>query len=413
MKVAHFNTFDSGGGAAKATLRLHRALLQANFDSTLCVAYKATDSPRVVRLRNIRTRLYRFIDAYVLRALKPSTVFFPDLLGTPPAAFGEHIKHTRIIHLHWVANFLASRQIRQLHERTRAPVVWTLLDMSPLTGGCHYAWECPRYMASCGRCPQLQSNFEHDLSRWTWRQKHKNFQRVPITMVAPTVWIAERAKRSSLFRDTRIVTIPVPIDDMLFHPADQAALRDKWQMSIDTKLIFLGAGSLINDRKGMRYMLEALNLLKTRLGSSSDLQISLLVAGSLKTIQQLDWPFPIRALGYLDDLALAAAYQCADIFVCPSIEDAGPMMIPEAMMCGTPVVAFDSGGAPDLIETMRNGYRAKYKDASDLADGIYRLLAEPNPAVLRANAHARATQRHAASVVAAQYMDLYDSLVSR
>jgi len=68
------------------------------------------------------------------------------------------------------------------------------------------------------------------------------------------------------------------------------------------------------------------------------------------------------------------AYQMADIFVSPSIEDSGPMMINESIMCGTPVVSFNMGVASDLVITNETGYLAMLRDAHDLANGIRELL---------------------------------------
>jgi glycosyltransferase involved in cell wall biosynthesis len=57
----------------------------------------------------------------------------------------------------------------------------------------------------------------------------------------------------------------------------------------------------------------------------------------------------------MGDLALAEVYRACDFFVSCSIQDAGPMMIGEAMACGRPSIAYPIGIAPDLIEQGRNG----------------------------------------------------------
>ena len=111
-----------------------------------------------------------------------------------------------------------------------------------------------------------------------------------------------------------------------------------------------------------------------------------------------------------DNASLALVYQAADIFVCPSVEDAGPMMIPEAMLCGVPVVAFNTGGAPDLIETMKTGYLAAYKDSFDLAQGMYNLLTANNLPTIKINAHEAAVRKHSPSVVVARYLELYKNI---
>jgi glycosyltransferase involved in cell wall biosynthesis len=74
---------------------------------------------------------------------------------------------------------------------------------------------------------------------------------------------------------------------------------------------------------------------------------------------------------------VASAYQAADVFVCPSIEDAGPSMVNQSIMCGTPVVSFAQGVSLDIVITGKTGYRARVKESGDLAKGIYDILKMP------------------------------------
>ena len=88
------------------------------------------------------------------------------------------------------------------------------------------------------------------------------------------------------------------------------------------------------------------------------------------------------------------------------------MMIPESMLCGTPVVAFNSGGAPDLIETMKTGYLATLKDGADLAKGMYALLsAHEKLLAMRATCREIAVREHSMEAHADRHIDLYRSLL--
>jgi glycosyltransferase involved in cell wall biosynthesis len=179
----------------------------------------------------------------------------------------------------------------------------------------------------------------------------------------------------------------------------------------DKKVLFFGTALLTDSRKGMSYLSDALeilgrNLKKTEGGWGRD-DILLLIAGEKGGGLFDALPFRKIELGYLrGDAALALAYQAADLFVCPSVEDAGPMMIPEAMLCGTPVVAFDTGGAPDLIRPHENGYLAKRRDSNDLADGIRRLLNQEAAGDMRRAAREAAFRLHGTRGVAGRYVDL-------
>jgi glycosyltransferase involved in cell wall biosynthesis len=263
-------------------------------------------------------------------------------------------------------------------------------------------------MHCCGKCPQIRSSAEHDLSRWAWKRKATNLRDIPIVIVAPTQWIADRVKESSLFGLNRIVRIPLPVDARVFRMLDRRLARQVLGLPLDKKLIFFGATAMTEERKGMRYLLDALR--QSRMNPE---QVSLVVAGRGK-LDISGVPFELAHLGLItDERVLALAYQAADIFVCPSIEDAGPMMIPESMMCGTPVVAFNSGGAPDLIRTMENGYLVVNKDSADLAKGIQEVLFGSHLLAMGLAAHEIAARLHSPSIVAGQYMDLYRSLIGK
>ena len=140
--------------------------------------------------------------------------------------------------------------------------------------------------------------------------------------------------------------------------------------------------------------------------------IFLLIAGHhAKSLLEL-LPFQHKHLGYLkDEVTLSMAYQAADVFVCPSIDDQGPMMIPESMMCGTPVVAFDNGIAPELIVDMETGYLAQYRDSFDLAHGIYQVLTSDRQNEMKVSSREMAFKGHSPQVVAKKYIQLYTSLI--
>jgi len=421
IKVAHFSTQDTshGGGGVRATYFLHDTLRRFGCHSKLIVA-KATEwDPDTVSVeltsswQKAKLRGSAWMHTMLNRRYGVKTVFFADWLGASSSALVRVVGVTDILHLHWVATFVGSAQIRHLAFTTGAPIVWTLMDMAPLTGGCHYAGSCQGYQNKCGCCPQLHSCSNWDISRLSWERKKKNLRDLPITIIAPTKWVMERTRESSLFGKSRVEVIPLAIDDKIFRPLDSRVAREVLRLPQDKKVIFYGATFRSEERKGWRYFVEALQHLMHDVSLPLNLRNEIVVAlaGFKSPGQTYDLPFPVYDLGYLkDNRTLALAYQAADVFVSSSIEDAGPMMIPEAMMCGTPVVAFNTGGAPDLIETMINGYLAQYRDSLDLAQGIARILFSENADLIRVNAAKSALVHHAPDTVVRQYLDLYREL---
>lgn len=423
MRVVHFSTHDQVGGAAKAAYRIHDSLRRAGCTSTMVVAQKVSDDPQVMwvggrsLIHRAEHRLFSGMDSLVRTFLiKPEATYFTDFFGTPISVLLPFLGKPEIIHLHWISGFLASKQIHDLATRFAAPVVWTLMDLAPLTGGCHYPRDCFGYTQKCGSCPQVHSRAGRDVSRWTWLRKQNNLVNLPITIVAPTQWVEERVKESSLFGKNRIVRIPLGVDVDIFRPIDQESAREVLRLPRDKKIVFFGASYLHEERKGYRYLIEALNyvsiLLKEQ-GLTQDLGVALLTAGRRTTTESLDLPFPSFHLGNIqDDITLALAYQAADVLVSPSIEDAGPMMIIEALACGTPVVAFNAGGAPDFVRTLETGYIAKFKDSMDMARGIHAILSLGDMVhAVRDKCRNLAVRECSLNVQSRRYIDLYQELI--
>lgn len=178
--------------------------------------------------------------------------------------------------------------------------------------------------------------------------------------------------------------------------------------------MFCGAYSLDDERKGMALLSEALRRVRAARPSgrvADGSPILLLVAGMNGAGLEGSLPFESRFTGWIrDDRMLALAYQAADVFACPSIHDAGPMMIPESMLCGTPVVAFETGGAPDLIASGDNGYLARLRDPEDFARGLLAVLESENPEALATSARAAAVSVHAPAKVVGEYEQLFTEL---
>ena len=425
MRILHFSMEDRAGGAGRATHRLHSALRNAGHQSQMIVRAKESDDQDVWQARSWFTsgwpsklNILKMGIRFFIKGM-PATDYFFNFdreLDLDTKLFFELKRgDVDIINLHWITHLLTVKTIRRLYEHYRCPLLWTVMDLEAITGGCHYPFGCEGFKRQCGHCPQLHSNRFADPSQVVWRRKLRYLRDLPITFIAPTRWVAARIKESSLFGDHRIEEIPLAIDASIFRPFDQRSARDLLHVPQDKKVIFWGSARLDDARKGMTYLKEALqrlaSMVEERGRALTQEDLFLLTAGRAGNSLLDSLPFSGKSMPYLrDDVTLALAYQAADVFVCPSTEDAGPMMIPEAMLCGTPVVAFNSGGAPDLVESLRTGYLATYKDSGDLAKGIFEVLASPHLPSMRAAAHEVAFKRHSQQRVVANYTELYQTL---
>jgi len=411
MRVLHLSTFDENDGAARGSLWLHRALRERGCDSTMVVGWKRSADPAVLPLPNALSRLWATarmrLDGLPLRRYGghgPMASFWT--VGWVPSRMGALVRRFApdIVHLHWVgAGFMPIAALK----RFGCPVVWTLRDMWAFTGGCHYTDSCTRYEYGCGACPQLHSDRERDLSRTIWRRKRRHWANADLWFVPISSWLADCARSSALLRAAPIEVIPNGLDLDRFRLTEKALARDACGLPADRPIIVYGAMRATRDpRKGFRELLVALAKFREAAAHENAL---LVVFGDLKPGDLPDLGIESRYLGYIDDdRRLVQLYASADVAVVPSLQEAFGKTVIEAMACGTPVVAFDSGGPRDIIDHRIDGYLAEPFSTDDLARGIGWCLAEVRAGnALGPRARAKVEAKFDIGVVAARYHALY------
>lgn len=410
MKILLLNTFYQHGGAARAASRLHRALTCMDVDAHLLVQESVGDCHRSIHAPKTP---WQKASAFLTPALETLPLmaypdrnrlpFFANLLPDRICA-GVRDIDPDVINLHWVsAGFLRLETLKKLNR----PLVWTLHDSWAFTGGCHLPLDCRRYTDACGRCPALGSRSELDLSRWTWNRKAKAWRDVPITLVTPSRWLARCARDSSLFRGSRIEVIPNGLDVNRFRPVEKGAARSLLGLPPDKKYILSGAVSMTSDsNKGFQHLAPALRKLKDA-GFGTECEV--LVFGAMEPVDAPDFGLKTHYLGYFhDEPRLSLLYSAADLFVAPSMQENLPYTVMEAMACGTPCVAFDVGGIPDLIDHKVTGYLASPFQAESLAEGMAWVL--KGEVDQSAACRCKVESEFDISSTAGNYLELYSDL---
>ncbi len=275
----------------------------------------------------------------------------------------------------FMPKFLNFKNLYELNKNTGALILLYMMDMAPMTGGCHYAWNCKGYTKTCGNCPGLFSDKLEDQSYLNWKFKKGYIEKTKIIPIAATEWQYKQLQESTLFSNSNYHKILLPINDGLFSPADKEEVRKSIKLPIYKKIILFAAMNIGEKRKGFSELVECLRILKDRSDRIWASDILLVITGIEQDNYKSLFPFDYLAMGSgLSHEEIAKLFQAADLFVCPSIEDSGPMMINQSIMCGTPVVSFEMGVALDLVITGKTGYRAKLGDSSDLANGIKYIM---------------------------------------
>ena len=413
MRVLLVNTSERTGGAAVAANRLMDALNNNGVKCKMLVRDKLTDDITVVPLPRSPLLNWHFLwerlRIFLSLGLRKRHLWEVDTArcGSDITTLRE-FKEADVIHLSWVnQGMLSMAGIRKI-LRSGKPVVWTMHDLWPATGICHYTRGCERFKSGCGYCPLLGGKHHRDLSAKVWKRKHAAYQGKLIHFVACSKWLEREARQSGLLAGQRVTSIPNPIDTHVYRPQDKAQAREECHLPQDRKLMLFVSQRVTDPRKGLDYFVEAIDkLVADHPEARKKLGVIILGGRSEEVADRL--PLPAYPLGYVnDERRVVSVYNAADTFVLPSLEDNLPNTIMEAMACGVPCVAFRVGGIPEMIDHKRDGYVAEYRRADDLAQGIYWVLAEADPGELSAKALHKVATRYSQHAVAVEYIETYN-----
>jgi glycosyltransferase involved in cell wall biosynthesis len=293
------------------------------------------------------------------------------------------------------------------------PIVWTFHDSNAFTGGCHVRYDCDHFLKECGNCPILKYQGPDDSSHRIWKKKENAYSKLDFTIIAPSRWMADSVKKSSILGSVNVVNIPNTLDTGVFKPTVKSEAREI--LGLDPGKFILMSGFMPSRKdlhKGTAYLIEAIELFIRDHRVSAD-SVELLVFGNRDEKNVPKFPIHTTFLGTIsDDEKLALCYSAADVFLAPSLEDNLPNTVMESLSCGTPLAAFTTGGIPDMVKHKYNGYLAEYRSSADLAAGIAWIYNYPDKAELNFNARQTVEEYFSEHTVAGQHIELYKSLLN-
>ncbi len=418
-----------------AAKRMHRQLIDVGVDSEFCFHRNdkgvETDStfkqigfeePKFgVLTGSVQRRLHKRRQRKIYQlhndhlALRPpgAETFSMAELPNPTKLDWSNID-SDVMHLHWVS-FFADYPSFFGSIPNSVPLVWTLHDMNPFTGGCHYSNQCTQFRYGCGDCHQVVNSSTTDVSQSTFSAKQEALKNKDIHVVTPSQWLSDLAKRSPVWpTQTNFEVIRLGFDLQEFRPIPKAEARDQLGIETDAVLIGFGAEDVNCERKGIQHLLSALRILNSQSEIKTESNIQCLLFGSGKIEDTRGLP-KLRQMGYVDSPAQQALiYSASDIVIVPSREDNQPQVGLEAMACGTPVIGFDAGGIPEYVRDGTTGFVAELGNELHLAERISRLADDRDLQI--AMGHAARQMMEDEFEVGCQtqkYLELYQSAVQR
>lgn len=410
MKILILSMSDSTGGAALAAMRLHKSLLKHDLESLLMVQKKNSDYFTIIestpRHFKFFIKIRPILDSFFLRFYRKRSKTLFSSSQVPSLSLIKKINELKpdIVHLHWICGGML--RIEDL-AKIKAPLVWTFHDMWPFTGGCHYTEGCNNYKMQCGKCKVLGSNKSTDLSQYNFRRKLKSYGKIKdLTIVCSSKWMKRCTEESSLFKNQKINLLKNCIDTDLFRPVNKEIARNFFKIPTKKNVVLFSAmNSLSDTRKGAKELFEAINMVSVS-------NTIFVISGSSRPPSISKFKYPVYFIHPLkDEEALALMYNVANVMVVPSLQENLANSISESLSCGVPVVAFNIGGNPDMIEHKSNGYLAKEMDCEDLSKGINWSLENENNIQLSINARNKMLNEFDSKVVSRDHIKLYEKLV--
>ena len=398
LKVAQVSCTDNRGGAAKVSWMLKQNLSTRQISSPMFVKDKFSSESDVHVITNPA------IDSGQFHAQRG--LLYYDIRSTSALASNPEFTSADIFHFHNLHGGYFNPFV--LPELTKLkPSVWTLHDMQAITGHCAYAFDCDKWQRGCGSCPDLRTYPEipADQTARMWEDKRKIYEQSQFDVVVPSKWLKSIVEKSIL-KDKPTHLIYNGIDENVFKPIDNALVRQKLNIPVNATILgFVSDKGLADARKGASFAIEAYNYLAAKYPDLYFLSI-----GGQSPNAPTDRFIQIPHIE--DEKVLAHIYSAADLFILPTLADNCPLVVLELMGCGIPVVSFDTGGVPELIDDGQTGLIAPRKDANTLIKLTEKLITDPNTRHrFSLAARQKLLKKFTITQMTNQYVKLYHDLI--
>lgn len=406
MKITHLST-SNYGGAFSAAINIHQLCLKLGHDSVFYCKYSSTnnkyfDSGNILiqsKIKSVlfglkvflRNKLPAIISTFIL-ARKSASLdkyafyqFDECLKSGLNLNLVNDIDEVDILFVHWVTGFVNFYDIYNIWSKTNCRVIFTMMDMASITGGCHYSNECTNFHNSCSNCPALIGKI--NLAERQLVDKNRLSLIFKPELIAFSAQNYNDAKNSIVYFKS-YYHLTLPYNNQIFVPISIPKPENK---------IFNILGSAFtkfNSRKGPSYFLETL------------IELDKLVSDNITIkVFEIDLDFKSKykfksiifeKFEFFNDANdLSLFYSQMDLIVFTSIADAAPMMMAECLLCGIPIVSFDSGNARHIIENGVDGFVVPIYDSKSLAKAAFTaLFSIPKTWASPSERHKRAANIH-------------------
>ena len=409
MNILHIISGELSEGAAIGAVNLHKALLDKSIDSH--VASNASYHSNLIGFHEVRgnkvwIKLLNILESMRLKRYyrRSRIIFSSGNIGIDITKL-ECYKEADIIHFHWITGIVNLKVISKIKK----PIIWSIRDTWAFTGGCHVAqyFDCERYRTGCGACLQLRSANEGDLSSTNIKQK-LSLYRNDMVIVGISEWITKAASEALVFQGNKISCIKNIIDTNVYRPLDKLKIRAEIGIPQGMKVISYGMSNYLDKYKRADLFYECLREL------SAD-EYVLVTFGKNSHLYNENCHLQTVDFGFQHNQEVVCKiYNAADLFVSTSSAESFGKTVAEAMACGTPVICSDIPGLNEVVDHGENGFLFEGSDPLKLAQMIEHFFAssQNDRFVLSSNARHKVSQNYSPDIIAEQYIEQYNKMLS-
>lgn len=313
------------GGAGLAARRLNRSLRAVGIDSIFCAIERANFYPREFEQALRRTRknsLKGKINAALQSYLSRESFFSLASAGFIDEKWlkKHQIDRETILHFHNWFNLVSIRQLGKIQSKGFR-IFLTMHDERIFTGGCHYSLSCNNFTSGCRKCPSIPKILR-DIPKKNLLNaaRHLQSETNPITLIAPSQWIANEFSKSIIADLFNVVVIPNVHGELNF-----ADIKES-----NPEVIRIGYASKYSNSwiKGSDLLEELIEESK-----QSDVNFKFIYMSDFEDSESIDSNF----------------WREIDFLIVPSRMDNSPNVIHEAKINGVPVIASAVGGITELL----------------------------------------------------------------
>jgi glycosyltransferase involved in cell wall biosynthesis len=376
MNILHINTIDSEGGAAKIARQMHTSLLSDGWNSKFYVKIKKTNDLSIKKfkdtdfIKTISDQLLRITGKNLYEYLKNNLIKITandiEWLKTTNFLKSKDYLNSDIVHFHNLhGNYFELDQLVTISQQKKT--IWTIHDMWSITGHCCHSLECNRWKTGCDQCPYLNiyQSLSWDNSRYLWQKKKQIYKKSKLYIVVPSLWMKEKITKSIL-KSQPLYHIPNGVNIELFSLKNKSKLRNLLNLPQNKAILLFSAyHGKQNHWKGWLVVKKLLSQLK----NSNNILI-LCIGGKVED-KLANTPQLIHLPKISNEKIMADYYAASDMLLFPSKAENLPLSILESMSCGTPVLAYDTGGINEIIQQGKNSFMVNNQDKTDFVRQVF------------------------------------------